>query len=451
MPTRLNIVVATALPPEAPGQRPECGHPDLTISFHGVGRNVILDWPAVCEAFGCDIPPRLRDLLEIAVAVYAADVAFSRGENEAWVRTARFVIPVRDPDLWRSLEAQLAEALYVLSHDGFSFDFRARAEAGEQPPAPSGGGTRPDADCVSLLSGGLDSFAGAAMLLATDRRPLFVAHRPQNPMVVASQEHVCRCLREAFGRPVRLAAVGCVPARGGRLDHPYPPPEARETSQRTRSFLYMSLGALGCHAAGTGQLFCPENGVLAVNLPLTEARVGGYSTAGTRPQTLARFRGLLSALGMPLQIQNPFVYQTKGELIRDVLRRYFAPEAIQGTVSCWMAGRLSRPCGSCVPCLVRAIAMRAAGLPPEAHAVDPFSTGAEAGPGGAARANLVDLLVLVGRLRRMSERELLQAYPVLLEMAPEANIPAAIKMLQRFANEAAEALGEPDFAGGGET
>jgi hypothetical protein len=450
MPTRLNIVVATALPPEALEARPEYKHPDLTLSFHGAGRNIILDWPAICEVFGCEIPPRLRDLLEIAVAVYATDVAFPRGENEAWIRSARFVVPVRDRDLWESLEPQLAEALYVLAHDAFSFDFCARAEEGEEPPAPSNAGTRPDADCVSLLSGGLDSFAGAAMLLATDRRPLFVAHRPQNPMVVASQEHVCRCLQQAFDRPVRLAAVACVPARGGHLDYPYPPPEERETSQRTRSFLYVALGALGCHAAGTDQLFCPENGVLAVNLPLTEARVGGYSTAGTRPQTLARFRGLLSALGIPLQIHNPFLYQTKGELIRDVLRRYFAPEAIQGTVSCWMAGRLSRPCGSCVPCLVRAIAMRAAGLPPEAHAVDPFSTGAEAGPGSAARANLVDLLILVGRLRRMSERELLHAYPVLLEMAPEASIPASIKMLRRFANEAAEALGEPDFAGEGE-
>lgn len=291
------------------------------------------------------------------------------------------------------------------------------------------------------------------MLLATGRRPLFVGHRPANPMVVASQDHVCRCLAQSFGQPIRFAPIACGPARGGEAGapgdegarHPYPPPEERETSQRTRSFLYVTLGALGCHAAGVSQLVCPENGVLAVNLPLTEARVGGYSTAGTRPQTLAGFRRLLEALGLPVAIDNPFLYQTKGQLIRDILRRYFPPDAIQGTISCWMTGRLSRACGACVPCLVRAISMHAAGLPPEAYATDPFSTGAEVGPESAARANLVDLLTLVGRLQRLSDLELLRAYPMLLELAPEASLPGVVQMLRRFAAEAQEALGEPGF------
>jgi hypothetical protein len=208
----------------------------------------------------------------------------------------------------------------------------------------------------------------------------------------------------------------------------------------------MVLGAIACHAAGVDELLCPENGVLAVNLPLTEARIGGYSTAGTRPQTLAGFQRLLAALDLSVRIENPFLYQTKGQLIRDVLRPYFAPEAIQSTVSCWMAGRLSRPCGACIPCLVRAVAMRTAGLPSEAHAVDPFSTGAEVGPESAARANLVDLLTLVGRLQRLSDCELYRAYPMLLEMAAAASVPAVIRMLRRFAEEVSEALGEPEFA-----
>jgi len=442
MPGRRTVVTATALPPEARARRPEYRNPDLTLSFGGPGRNVTLDLREIAEAFGSDLPPRLWDLLEIAVAVYAADIASLRGENEAWVRSVRFLIPVREPAFWRGVEPKLAEALYVLSHDDFVFDFCERSEPDGSAPAPTEAGKFTGADCVSLLSGGIDSFAGAALLLATERRPLFVAHRPQNPVIVASQEHVCRWLREAFGKPVSFVAIGCGPSRGTTTDYPFPPPEERETSQRTRSFLYLTLGALGCHAAGTSQLFCPENGVLAVNPPLTEARVGGYSTAGTRPRTLARFSGLLSALGVPVQIENPFLYQTKGQLIRDVLRRYFPPEAIQGTVSCWMAGRLSRPCGGCIPCLVRAIAMHSAGLPPEVHMVDPLSTGGETGPESAARANLIDLLVLVGRLQTMTDAQLLRAYPMLLDLVPEASVPSAIGMLRRFAEEAREAVGE---------
>jgi hypothetical protein len=89
--------------------------------------------------------------------------------------------------------------------------------------------------------------------------------------------------------------------------------------------------------------------------------------------------------------------------------------------------------------------MRTAGLPPEAHAVDPFSTGAEVGPESAARANLVDLLTLVGRLQRLSDRKLYRAYPMLLEMASTASVPGVIRMLRRFAEEVSEALGEPEF------
>jgi hypothetical protein len=471
MPTRLTVVVATGLPEKAWASRREYRSPDLILSFHGPGRNFVVEPAHVAEVLGCTLPPRLLDLLEVAATVYAADIAFRRAENEAWVRWTRFLIPVREVGLWQSIEPELAAALYVLSHDSLSFEFCERAQPDDEVPTTEAGRLL-GADCVSLLSGGIDSFAGAAMLLATGRRPLFVAHRPQNPMVVASQEHVCRSLTEAFGKPMRFAGVGCgpvphprplsVPERGEGEPHPrplsrgergerryeYPAPEERETSQRTRSFLYMVLGAIACHAAGVDELLCPENGVLAVNLPLTEARIGGYSTAGTRPQTLAGFQRLFAALDVPVRIENPFLYQTKGQLIRDVLRPYFAPEAIQSTVSCWMAGRLSRPCGACIPCLVRAVAMRTAGLPSEAHAVDPFSTGAEVGPESAARANLVDLLTLVSRLQRLSDRDLLRVYPMLLELAAAASVPAVIRMLRRFAEEVSEALGEPEFVAG---
>ena len=445
MPAPFTVVVATGLPPEATCLRPEYEQPDLTLSFCGPGRNFALDTPEIAAALGGAVPPRWLDLLEVAAAVYAADVAFLRGENEDWVRSTRFLIPVRDPAFWRDAEPQLALALYVLSHDSYTFDFRVREGSAEAPREPA---RMAGADCVALLSGGIDSFAGAAMLLGTGRRPVFVAHRPQNPMVVASQEHVRRWLEQTFGAPLRCVAAACGPARGREsgeveeeLRYPYPPPAERETSQRTRSFLYMALGALACRACGAEQLICPENGVLAVNVPLTSARVGGYSTAGARPQTLVEFRRLIEALGLSLSVDNPFLYQTKGQLVGDILRRYFPPEAVQGTLSCWMTGRLSRPCGTCVPCLVRAVAMHTAGLPPEAHAADPFQTGAEAGPDSAARANLVDLLTLAGRFQRLTDAELLRAYPLLLELTPEVSLPGVLQMLRRFAAEAHAALG----------
>jgi hypothetical protein len=91
--------------------------------------------------------------------------------------------------------------------------------------------------------------------------------------------------------------------------------------------------------------------------------------------------------------------------------------------------------------------MRAAGLPPEAHDVDPLGTGGRTGPESAARANLVDLMVFVRRLRTLSDAQLLEAYPVLLDLPPEADVASAVAMLRRFAAEALDSLTHVDLAG----
>ncbi len=445
MPEHRRVVVVTGLPPDALGRHTEYAAPDLTLALAGPSRNLLLDHHRIAAQLGGGLPERLLDLLEIALAVYCADIAFLRRQNEDWVRSTSFLAPVRDPDFWQTLEPQLAELLYVLSHDAYTFRFEPRTEnggprtedQGQTPTASEGVGRH---DCAALLSGGIDSFAGATALLATGRRPLFVAHRPQNPAIVAAQEHVREALGRRFGPGVALAAIRCGPGRTASPEHPYPPPAERETSQRTRSFLFLSLGAAACCAAGVDTLYCPENGVLALNVPLTEARVGGCSTGSTRPKTLVRFSQLLAALGCPIRVENPFVYQTKAQLIRDVLRPHFSVGDIQGAVSCWMAGRYSRPCGGCVPCLIRAIGMEIAGLPREAYLVDPLATGGATGPESAARANLVDLLTFAQRFRSLDDMALLRVYPVLLEFPPEVPIRPAVAMLRRFADEVAHVL-----------
>jgi 7-cyano-7-deazaguanine synthase in queuosine biosynthesis len=432
------VALVTGLPEDELAGRPAYQRPDLRVSFEGARRNFTLDIRRLARDLRHEISPRLCDLIEIAATVYAADLAFKRGENEDWVRSVSLLIPVRDPDLWRSVEPQLCGLLYSLSHDNCVLEFCRRVEPGESV-RPSEAGVPGGFDCVALLSGGIDSFAGATALLATGRSPLFVAHRPQNAVISAAQRHVCQCLGQRFGRHVRLIVNRARPVRTEEGEGRFPSPEARESSQRTRSLLYLSLGAAACEAAGVGQLVCAENGVLAINPPLSEARVGGNSTAGVRPRVLARFSDLLRAMGLSVEVQNPFLYQTKGQLLRDVLRKHFSARQIQGAVSCWMAGRASRPCGGCVPCLVRAVSMHAAGLPPEAHGISPLDPASTVGTGTDAHANLVELVGFARRVSASSDAELLRLCPVLLELPPGGNVSGAIDLLRRFTAEVNEA------------
>lgn len=440
-PTKRTVRLSSGLPASALSEHPESRAPDLELRHDGDQRNLAFDLPRICETLGGSVPRRVQDLLEIAVCVYAADVAFLRGQHEEWVRATSFLIPVREPEFWRSVEPELARSLYILTKDAYVFEFCER-EDGAPPPEPSA--STEEHNCVCLLSGGLDSFAGATVLLATDRKPFFVAHRPRNPAVAVAQEHVHKCLKRRFGEAVSFVTVPCGPARETEGSLPFPPSEERETSQRARSFLYMALGAAACAATGARELVCPENGLLAVNPPLTQARVGGHSTGGTRPQCLTAFAELLLAADIDITVGNPFIYRTKGELLGDVLRPHFSAEEIQGAVSCWMAGRFHRPCGSCVPCLLRAVSMETAGLPPEAHMVEPLGTGGMSGPESAARANLVDMIAFTRTLRTLDDSELIRRWPMFLDLAPHADPVAAIAMLRRFALEASAAIDLPD-------
>ena len=103
----------------------------LKLDLHGATRNVRLQISDISRPLLVNLPDVLIDLLEVASYVYAADSAISRGGEtdgnmgEWWRRDFRFVIPVRDPDLWSSIRvvSALIETLSFLSDDQYAFEF----------------------------------------------------------------------------------------------------------------------------------------------------------------------------------------------------------------------------------------------------------------------------------------------------------------------------------------
>ena len=439
--TRQRVALATGLPLSALERHSQFRSPDLQLHLNGVHRNIALDLQRIAAQLRCALPSRLRDLLEIAAAVYAADVAFQRTERADGVRLRAFLAPVRDLAFWRKEEPRLAESLYALCHDSYVFHFCRRTG----PDTPLDPYVQPNAwegtDCIALLSGGLDSFAGATALLASDRQPLFVVHHPENPAVLAAQDHVIKCLTTRFGSKVRWVAARCGPVQVSDAEQGESVLGSGKDPESTRAFLYLSLGAAACHATGARRLLCPENGLLALDPTLdTNGSSADRSQTGIQPRALVPFSQLMSAIGIPARLENPLLYQTKGQLVRDVLRPYFSPQEIQGSVSCWGAGTTSKPCGACIPCIVRAIAMRTSGLPREPHITDPLGTGAMTGLGSRARRNLRRLIATIRKLRSLDDEQLPRAYPALLDLPPDGSIRLAAGMLRHFANEAAEAI-----------
>lgn len=395
-------------------------------------RNAVLDCADLPLPAGSESPLAL-DLLDLTTMVYLADLAVLRGHNERWVRDLELVLAVREPDFWRAQAAVLARLLQRMTGDNFAFDFHPRHAEQETPPAAGEAWLLTDSVC--LISGGLDSAAGAAMLLRTDRYPRLVMHRSGNPAVAEAQDRVTGTFAQLWPDQFRLSQVRLAPSTHRTGARPFPAPAERETSRRCRSLLFMTLGALAALSEGAEEVYLCDNVLLTTAVPLVEARSGGFTTHSTHPAVLADFETLLQQAGWPLRVLNPLAFQTKGEIIRACLQPVFSPAQIAQTVSCWAIGRQQRQCGGCLPCLVRRLGLLAAGLPDEVYTVDVLAH-PQTLVGTDAYRNLVDLLAWVGRVLSTPETRLLLEFPSLLEVAA-GSVPVldVVRALRRQATE----------------
>ncbi len=433
------IIVATGMPPDLLARnRPTA---DCCLHWTGEGYNALVNLSELQAAISAEPPPLLYDLLSIAIAVYLSDIAVPRGRNEAWPRDLALMVPVREPAFWNHNRQQLSAILHALTKDNFRIDFCAHQhqDSGLLMPAAQAG---PEADCVSALSGGLDSLAGAAMLLRADRQPLFVTHCSGNPEIRKAQAAVTETLQQFRRGASSFANLLIQPRSGPDSEFAFPAPRDREASRRSRSLLFMTLLVAAAYGAQVREAYLCENGILTVALPLSAGRIGSLSTRSTHPAVLHEFNALLQAADLSVTILNPFVHQTKAELIRDILRPVLRPEQIQGSISCWMAGRHHRQCGGCLPCLLRRVSMLTAGMPDEAYEIDVLAEPA-AYRGTEAYGNLIDLLTQAVEVRQHSDAELLMKWPQLLDL-PATGVAVAdvLAAYRRYADEVWQVMHE---------
>jgi Queuosine biosynthesis protein QueC len=116
---------------------------------------------------------------------------------------------------------------------------------------------------------------------------------------------------------------------------------------------------------GARTLSVYENGIGAINIPHTDAQLGAQATRGCHPLALRKMSELISAVaGVGFEVQNPFIFATKGELCTDLAAAGLGAWALD-TISCdafpqRVAG--TPECGVCTSCLLRRQALIAAGI-----------------------------------------------------------------------------------------
>ena len=103
----------------------------------------------------------------------------------------------------------------------------------------------------------------------------------------------------------------------------------------------------------------PENGLIALNVPLDRLRLGALSTRTTHPFYIARWNEMLAALGIAGRIENPYWDKTKGEMVAGCVNPSLLAKLAPSSLSCSSPskGRWTKQpqghCGFCLPCLIR--------------------------------------------------------------------------------------------------
>lgn len=307
-------------------------------------------WAAAETVRRCSLQPDpvAWDLLSIALSVVVADGETRRSASaDGWTREFELEVALHDPARWDALAESFSSALAFLTTDRWRIAFSAGGVIPTKPKKPR----YPQTDAVALLSGGLDSLIGA-IDLSFHGNKLFA---------------VSQTVRGDKDKQTRFAKL-----IGGGLEHLQINHNAstrrgqKETSQRSRSLIFLAFGVLAATATQryidgeTVPLYVCENGFIAVNPPLTQARVGSLSTRTAHPEFLGRMQNLLDQAGLRIRIENPYAEKTKGEMMRECRDQTLLAREASVSTSC---GRFQRfnytHCGRCVPCQIRRAAFLA--------------------------------------------------------------------------------------------
>lgn len=293
---------------------------------------------------------RLWDFTTLALSIAAADKAIlRRGSADGWTRMIDITVSLIEPAIWEANRDNLESILRYLTGDFWSLHF---LDGGIEPPRPKQQRSTV-ADCVCLLSGGVDSLVGGIDLSSAGRIPLFVSQ------VVRGDKKTQSKYATELSATDRHCQWSFTSGHSG----------GSEKSTRGRSIVFFAFAALAASAIPSSddqpvEIVVPENGFISLNIPLWPGRLGSLSTKTTHPVYMKGIQSIWDAVGIHARLTFPYQGKTKGELIKDCTNQALLVNLIGDSTSCGKYQRHNLThCGECVPCMVRRAAFLAAGIP----------------------------------------------------------------------------------------
>jgi len=226
-----------------------------------------------------NVPKEVEDFLFLASVIYSVDKMVSRKFGfDNWTRELDVTIPVQSPQLFNSICNKLVTMLNFLTGDIWTLSFKSFngslfCSSNRKPSFEID-----DIGAISLFSGGLDSLIGAIDWLESNKRNLILVghHDPKVPGPYIDQQDLIKELKRKYKNRFIELLVRCGQS-----------PTGKEPTFRSRSLLFIALGVYAAASLKKEiKLYIPENGTIAINIPLTPSRRGTCSTRTTHPYYL---------------------------------------------------------------------------------------------------------------------------------------------------------------------
>jgi len=329
----------------------------IRIRYAGKKMNFQARFDRLEEFLDKSLHSLVKDFYKIALTVFIADCNFKRRDKQP-NRTIRILTSVSDLALWNSHKQKLEGLLYTLSGDNIVFNFVQGKSSKRKFKFP----TKESEWVVSLFSGGIDSLAGVAWLKENDIKSILVTHSSPQTKISHIQKTLADKLVSIFSENLEFYQINAVPV-GTDLKN-------KESSQRLRSFLYLTIGSVFALTKGIKRLNMFENGIMALNIPISNSRIF-LNTRTAYPVFLDMYADFVETMfATKFEVLNPFQEKTKTEVAILLKAKEFSP-LIKNTISCskllslimsGVAVSKTWHCGVCLPCIIRRISLSKASL-----------------------------------------------------------------------------------------
>lgn len=301
------------------------------------------------------IPSIATSFLYFSAIIYAIDRSVSRDKHsiDGWSRELDVIIKIPNHEAFDAHKKQIAELLSFLTGDYWALSF--------QEATPIRLIKYKDCDYfdnisqVNLFSGGLDSLIGAIDFMSEyPQKKLFLASHYDSDMSGPriDQERLLQHFASKYNNQYVV-----FPKRNSVriVSH-----ISAETTCRSRSLMFIAI-ALQIAEYNKSKIVIPENGSVSLNYPLSPSRRSSCSTRTTHPVVIYQIQELFVNFGLTAEIENPYRFMTKGEMVRGCKDRPYLLSILSNSNSCGKRTRRqyfydnihATHCGHCMPCMYR--------------------------------------------------------------------------------------------------